>query len=260
MPDRSLETIKASPGTSGIFLDFDGTLSEIVMVPSEARPLRGVRELLTELTRRFALVSVVSGRSALQLIHWLGPDIEIWGVHGAERVVNGEVRLTEHAQPFAELMERVRTDAEARIERLGLSGVVVEDKTVMLGLHFRAAADVERARIELDRVAEEIAAEHGLIRAGGRLAFELRPPREFSKAAVVLERARATGLEAALYAGDDRVDLPAFDALDALEEEGVTGVRVAVSSAEVPPELIERADIVVEGPTAAVELLAGLLQ
>ena len=259
MLDQRLSDLRDSPGTSGIFLDFDGTLSEIVMVPSDARPLPGVPELLDQLSERFALVSVVSGRSALELVRWLGSAIEIWGVHGAEHVVDGEVELTEHAQPFAELMARVRAEAEELIAGLDLPGVVVEDKRVMIGLHFRAAADVEGARRELDDLAGDLADRHGLLRAGGRLAFELRPPREFSKAAVVLERVRAHDLKAALYAGDDRVDLPAFDALDVLEEEGVMGVRVAVSSPEVPPELIDRADLVVDGPTAAVDLLGELL-
>ena len=230
------------------------------MVPSEARPLPGVPELLEELADRFRVVGVISGRSALELIRWLGTRVDIWGVHGAEHVVDGEVRLTEHAEPFAELMQRVRDEAHERIEELQVPGVVVEDKQVMIGLHFRAAPDVEAARVALDAIADELADRHGLLRAGGRLAFELRPPREFSKAAVVLDVARAARVTAAMYAGDDRVDLPAFDALDTLEDEGVHAVRVGVASDEVPPELLERADIVVDGPGAMVELLRGLLE
>ena len=259
MTDPRLAAIAESPTSAGIFLDFDGTLSEIVLVPSDARPRPGVPQLLRQLADRFACVSVISGRSALELVEWLGTDIEIWGVHGAERAVEGEVLLTEHAEPFRELMERVRLEAEERIAELELPGVVVEDKRVMIGLHFRAASDVENARLSLDRLAEELAERHGLLRAGGRLAFELRPPREFSKAAVVLERARDLDLKAAMFVGDDRVDLPAFDALDALSEEGVATTRVAVDSDEAPPELLERADVVVSGPDGAVELLRGLL-
>ena len=230
------------------------------MVPSEARPLPGVPEILEALAESFAVVSVISGRSALELVRWLGTKVDIWGVHGAEHVVEGDVRLTEHAEPFAELMERVRDEARERVDELQIPGVVVEDKTVMIGLHFRAAPDVEEARGALDLIAADLADRHGLLRAGGRLAFELRPPREFSKAAVVLEVARAARVSAALYAGDDRVDLPAFDALDTLEDEGVHAARVGVSSDEAPPELLERADIVVQGPGAMVELLRGLLE
>jgi trehalose 6-phosphate phosphatase len=86
----------------------------------------------------------------------------------------------------------------------------------------------------------------------------LRPPVEFSKAAVVLERSREAGLTAAAFVGDDRVDLPGFDALDLLEADGLATVRVAVDSPEAPPELIERADVVVDGPNGAIALLARL--
>jgi trehalose-phosphatase len=205
------------------------------------------------------LVAIVSGRSASQLAEWLGPEVEIWGTHGAEFAHAGSINLTERAARYEELMGIVRDEAAVELQRLGIEGTVLEDKRVMIGLHFRAAADVEAARAALDAVAEDLARRHGLRRAGGRLAFELRPPEEFSKAAVVLERARAAALDAAMFIGDDRVDLPAFDALDLLADEGMKTARIAVSSEEVPPELIERADVVVDNPRAALDLLRGLL-
>ena len=258
MSDEHLARLTASPKTTGLFLDFDGTLSEIVHVPSDARPAEGAPEVLEELARRFGLVAIVSGRSAHQLLDWLGPSIEIWGVHGAERTIGGSVALTETAAPFRELMESVKTEAKERLDRLSLDGVILEDKGVMLGLHFRAATDQERARRELDELAQDLADRHGLLRAGGRLAYELRPPVQFSKAAVVLERSREAGLTAAAFVGDDRVDLPGFDALDLLEADGLATLRVAVDSDEAPDELIERADVVVDGPIGAIALLARL--
>lgn len=247
-----------SPQTAGLFLDFDGTLSEIVHQPWDARPLEGARDLLDRAALRFALVAIVSGRSAHQLLEWLGPQVEIWGVHGAERTVDGSVILSEPAKAYADLMQKVKSEAEAAVARLQLPGVFIEDKGVMLGLHFRAASDVEAARAAVDEIAEELALQHGLLRAGGRLAFELRPPVEFSKATVVLERSRELGLKAAAFVGDDRVDLPGFDALDILRDEGLATLRVAVSSDEVPAELLQRADLVLPRPSAVVEFVASL--
>jgi len=257
--DPVIERFKEARESAGLFLDFDGTLSEIVHIPSDARPVEGARPLLDALASSYALVAVVSGRSAHQLLEWLGPDIEIWGVHGAERTVGGAVFLSERAAPFAELMDKVRDEAARELEHLDLEGVILEDKGVMLGLHFRAATDGDRARRELDVLAQRLADAHGLVRAGGRLAYELRPPTEFSKAAVVLDRARESRLTAAAFVGDDRVDLPGFDALDVLRDEGVFTLRVAVDSSEAPPELLERADLVVPGPSGAVELLTQLV-
>jgi len=259
MDDARIAAFVNEPARAGLFLDFDGTLSEIVHVPSAARPVGGAGPLLDRLAARFALVAIVSGRGAAELAEWLGGDVEIWGIHGAEHAVAGRIVLSQRVAPYAELMGVVRDEAHDRIERLDLEGVVVEDKGVMVGMHFRAATDVEKARMLLDEVADELAAKHGLVRAEGRLAYELRPPIKFSKSEVVLARSAELDLRAAMFVGDDLVDLPGFDALDELEEAGAATVRVAVRSDEVPDELLRRADVVVEGPPGVLEFLRGLL-
>ena len=257
MDDAAIAAFKDDPSSAGLFLDFDGTLSEIVAVPSDARPAPGALEILDELAGYYRLVAVVSGRSAHELIEWL-PRIEIWGVHGAQRTLGGEVVMSERALAFTELMERVRDEAKEAVDDAQVEGAIVEDKAVMIGLHYRAAPDRDAAARELDRIAQDLADRHGLWRAEGKLAYELRPPTEFTKAAVVLERAREEGLKAVAFFGDDVVDLPGFDALDVLEEEGVVALRVAVDSSEAPEALLERADVVVSGPAGAVRLLESL--
>jgi trehalose 6-phosphate phosphatase len=257
--DELLTRFAAHHDNAGIFLDFDGTLSEIVHRPADARPVEGARELLENLAHAYRLVALVSGRSAHQLLEWLGSDIEIWGVHGAERTVDGAVQIGERVRPFVDLMRVVHDEAAAAVERLGLDGVVIEDKGVMVGLHFRAATDQARARRELDDVATMLAAKYELRRGGGRLAYELRPPIELSKKAVVLERAAEERLGAAAFVGDDLVDLPAWDALDELAETGVVTLRVGVDSTEVPAEVIERADVVVPGPTGVLAFLREMI-
>jgi trehalose 6-phosphate phosphatase len=258
MPEDLLKPFLSKPEEAGVFLDFDGTLSEIAHRPGDARPVSGAAEVLGELGRRFALVAVVSGRSAGQLLEWLGPEIEIWGVHGAERAIDGRVELTDEAAPYADLMDEVRREAEERVDELGLEGVLIEDKKVMVGLHFRAATD-PGAREALETLAADLAARHGLKRAGGRLAFELRPPVDFTKEAVVRRRVEEKHLASAMFIGDDLVDLPAWDALDAFAADGLSVLRVGVDSDEAPEELIERADVLVEGPRGVLIFLEGLL-
>ena len=57
-----LQPLAAEPERSALFLDFDGTLSAVVVDPTGARPLPGVPALLAELAAAFALVAVISGR------------------------------------------------------------------------------------------------------------------------------------------------------------------------------------------------------
>lgn len=259
MVDNLLRPFLGSPQEAGIFLDFDGTLSEIVHLPGDARPLAGTHELLEELGSAYKVLAIVSGRSADQLVEWLGPNIEIWGVHGLQYAHEGSTEWHDSAQPYLELMSRARREASRRLEELGIEGAFLEDKGVMLGLHFRGASQRREAEAALDAVADDLVSMFGLRRAGGRLAFELRPPIEVSKSIVVLDRSRTAGLRAVAFAGDDRVDLGGYDALDELAAEGVTTLRIAVDSREAPPELLERADVVVPGPGEAAAFLRTLI-
>ena len=94
----------------------------------------------------------------------------------------------------------------------------------------------------------------GLVARFGRKVLELRPPVGAHKGTAVTHLLGERGLERGLYAGDDTTDLDAFGALAGLD----LGVRVAVASAEGPPELREAADIVVGGPAEVVQLLRRL--
>jgi trehalose 6-phosphate phosphatase len=251
-----LAAFKARPESSGVFLDFDGVLSEIVPVPSEARPAPGVTQLLSDLGEAVGVVVVVSGRRAAELLQWLGPSVEIWGVHGAERTVDGQVVLSERAQPFRDLMHGVGREAATRLQ--SVEGVSVEDKGVIITLHYRVAPDKDAARRAVAETAEVLAERNGLSTHSGRQSLELRPPVELSKSSVILDRARSAGVTAALFVGDDTVDLPAFDALDELARAGVSTLRVAVRSDEAPEALLRRADVVVDGPAGVVEFLTEL--
>ncbi len=255
-----IEAFAERAATGGLFLDFDGTLSAIVQRPEDARPLSGVADVLTDLAERFALVAIVSGRSAHQIAGWLGPSIEIWGLHGAERAIGGRVELADAVTPYLDAIATARTEAVADFERLGLVGCIVEDKSAMLGLHFRNSPDPAAVEASVREVAEKVAERHGLTVVGGRMVFEIRPPVPLDKRDVVARRARDLELTAVCFVGDDLVDLPAFDALDELESGGALCVRVAVRSEESPPELIERADVVVDGPPGVQSLLLALAE
>ena len=127
---------------------------------------------------------------------------------------------------------------------------------VAVGLHWRRRPDLEAAATDLGR---RLAAAHGLRLEPGRQTLELRPPLDVDKGTAVEEL--AAGASAALFIGDDRGDLAAFDALTRLVDEGrlAHAVRVAVRSAEAPDALLERADLVVEGPRGTLRLLDDLV-
>jgi len=84
------EFFSAFAGWANPFLlpDYDGTLAPFRVDRFQARPWAGVRELLVRIERQGRThMVVITGRSAHEIVPLLGIDlIEIWGLHGAERL------------------------------------------------------------------------------------------------------------------------------------------------------------------------------
>jgi trehalose 6-phosphate phosphatase len=237
------------PGRAAVLLDFDGTLSPIVDVPSEARPLPGAYEVLEALAARFAVVAVVSGRPASFLEPLLPPSVVISGVYGLETVRDG-VR-SDHAG--AVTWRDAVAEAARRAKQDGPVGMAVEPKGLSLTLHYREHPGLGPAVREWTTAEAE---RSGLVMRRARMSVELHPPLAIDKGTAIQNL--VSGDEAVCFIGDDRGDLPAFDTLDRLEARGVAVLRVAVASAEVPGELIECADLVLDGPHAVLDLLRQL--
>jgi len=246
----ALAALVARPDGSAVVLDFDGTLSPIVTDPAEARPGDGAIEVLAALVARYALVAVVSGRPVDFLAPLVPEGVVLSGLYGLE-VIRGDQRIDPDR---ADVWREVVSHVARRSADHGPEGMVVEPKGLSLTLHYRAHPEAGPAVAEWAR---QQSARSGLVARPAKMSVELHPPIDTDKGTALEQLIE--GLSAVLYAGDDRGDLPAFDALDRLAARGVDTVRVAVASAEVPPELVDRADVVVDDPVALVELLHTLV-
>jgi trehalose 6-phosphate phosphatase len=242
---------RAAPARAGVFTDFDGTLSPIVVDAADARPLPGVPDALGDLSARYGRVGVISGRPAAFLLQHLGGrGLAMSGLYGLERVrADGTIEVPEDVEPWRAAV----ADAADRAEAAGWPKQVVERKGLSVTLHYRAQPDREA---DARTWAEAEAARSGLELLPARMSYELRPPVEADKGTALADL--ASGLDAACFIGDDLGDLPAFDTLDRLAERGLSVARIAVRSEEAPPELLARADLVVDGPPGALALLRAL--
>jgi trehalose 6-phosphate phosphatase len=245
----SLAPFVARPDDAGVLVDFDGTLSPIVADPASARPVDGAVEVLAAVAARVALVAVVSGRPTEFLQALLPPEVVLCGLYGLEVVRDG--RRTDH--PDAAAWRPVVEEAARRSTLEGPDGMAVEPKGLSLTLHYRRHPEISGA---VAAWAEREAARSGLEARPAKMSVELHPPIAADKGTAV--ESLVDGLGAVCYVGDDRGDLPAFDALDRLEPRGVVGLRVAVGSPEAPGDLLARADLVLDGPPAVLEFLRRL--
>jgi len=236
MPDDPLRLLAAEPERAAVLLDVDGTLAPIAARPEDAYVSEETRRELARLAGRYALVACVSGRPRTEVERMVGvPGVAIVGEHGLE--------LAPEAAAWADRVAEFARGVDWPAERKPLS----------VSFHFRRADDEEAARAYLTRVADAAQAE-GLVPRWGRMVLEVRPPVAADKGTAVRTLVTRAGVRRAFYAGDDRTDVDAFHGLDGLE----LGVRVAVGSAEAPPELLAAADLVVDGTDGVLGLLRRL--
>jgi trehalose 6-phosphate phosphatase len=255
-----LAPLGADPGRAAILTDVDGTLAPIVERPEQAVVPERARELLAELSRRFALVGCVSGRQALEARRLVGVErIAYAGNHGLELLLPGEVEP--RTDPALAGREREAEEFLAGIgaERLEEAGLRREDKGPIQALHWRGAGDEGEAEARAREIAAA-AGRSGLDPRWGRKVLELRPLGGGGKDAAVAALLAGREILAAAYAGDDRTDLDAFRRLRELRGEGLLRATacVGVVSPEAPPEIAAEADFVVDGPAGWIEALEAL--
>lgn len=250
------------PGRSGVLTDFDGTLAPIVSDPSASRPLPEAVDVLHRLAARYRRVAVVSGRPAAFLAAHLrlaertgdqaaGDGLVAVGLYGLEMADGDRVTTDPRALEWLPVVDAVAGLADEQAP----GDVLVERKGLSLTLHYRTAPEAAGWAAAF---AADQAERTGLVRHPARMSEELRPPLPVDKGTAVA--ALVEGLSAACFLGDDSGDLPAFAALDSLARDtGMAILKVGVRSDEAPPELLDAADMVVDGPVGAVQVLTRLL-
>jgi trehalose 6-phosphate phosphatase len=260
--DDVLAPLLADPARAAVLLDIDGTLAPIVRHADDAHVPEPTRLPLIAVAKRYGLVACVSGRQATtaRRIVSLG-SITYVGNHGAE-ILRGGQTTPEIAPEIADWARRIRAfgQSELRGEELHRLRVRGEDKDIIFGFHWRGAPDEEAAE-EAARAVAERAHAAGFVTHWGRKILEVRPPVTLNKGLGVGALLEATPVDVALYAGDDRTDIDAFDALRAAVSAGTLreAICIGVASDETPRELEEAADTLVDGTAGVRQLLEALL-
>lgn len=200
-----------------LLLDYDGTLSAFRVNRFEARPFAGVRELLERIQRQGRTrMAVITGRPAEEIAPMLGlkQPLEVWGLHGAERLYPDGRRELEPApaaaqQKLHEVRERLHQDS---------LGGRFEDKPNAAVMHWRGVPPHKARAVEKRTRAlfEPLAEIDGLGLLEFEAGLELRVGRDKGGAVESIVGEAGAGAPVA-YLGDDLTDESAFRAVNALD-------------------------------------------
>ncbi len=229
-----------------VALDFDGTLSEIVDRPMDARPAPGAIDIVERLAALPGVtVSLVSGRGLKELAELSGPPAHahLIGGHGAQ--YSDGLPLPSPAEGMDEAAyERVLDKLRAlSVEDPGLE---VERKATGVALHYRRA-DAEHGERVAREAERELGAMDGVHVKTGKKVVEFSLV-DASKGKALEAVRQALDVEATLFIGDDVTDEEGFAVL------GPQDVSVKVG------EGATRATHRVADPGEVVQLLAMLLE
>lgn len=199
-----------------LFLDMDGVLASLAPTPDAVMPdprrTAVLRRLGPALGGRLA---VISGRTLAEIDRITeASSPAASGVHGLEiRSRDGAVHTPEADPAIRSVVAAFTAFAEAH------PGVIVEDKGVAAGLHYRQAP---AAAADAERLARDLAARTGLTLQPGHMIFELKTPGTDKGTALtsLMTGAPFAGGVPVMF-GDDQTDEHAFRAAAALGGFGV---------------------------------------
>ena len=235
-----------------LLLDFDGTLSEIVLSPDAAvlRPTNA-RSLQTLSRKPGYTVGIISGRALDDVTNRVGlPALVYAGNHGMEIKGPGFQYLHPDASEIVPCL--AETASLLRRSLTEIPGAQLEDKTITLTVHYRQAP--AQYHEEIQSVVSAVT-NPGVVNGRYRLtyakaAIEVRPAVDWHKGrALEFIRSRLAPGAYPIYIGDDRTDEDAFRAAQAA---GGCGVFVGSAGA------VTDARYRLESPEAVSAALAGL--
>ncbi|HLM40419.1 MAG TPA: trehalose-phosphatase [Microvirga sp.] len=196
-----------------LFLDFDGTLVDIVERPDAVVVDPALPEVLLRLRERLdGALAIVSGRPIAFLDRHLGPHrFDIAGLHGLEHRIGGRLVLCDpddHPR-LRVLVERLSKAVAPK------PGILIEDKGCSVAIHWRLAPQEEDFALDLARAGIRALTGHYHLQHGKAVAEIL--PVTAGKGKVIerfLQQAPYEGRRP-IFAGDDRTDENGFKTVNA---------------------------------------------
>lgn len=202
------ETLSFTNEHSALFLDFDGTLVDIVDRPEAVALDPALPEILVQLQQKLGgALAIISGRPISFLDRHFAPHrLDIAGLHGIEHRIAGRLSSCdpeEHPQLRA-MVERLEEIVATK------AGLLVEDKGCSVAVHWRQAPQEKEFALNIAHAAVEALGSEYRVQHGKAVAEIL--PSAAGKGKVIerfLQEAPYKGRRP-IFVGDDLTDENGF--------------------------------------------------
>ena len=204
-----------------LLLDYDGTLTPIVKIPSKAIIHKDTKGLLQKLSRSPSCkIGIISGRKLEDIKNIVGIDGIIYaGNHGLE-IKGPKIKFESQVSPrLKSIIRDIAMDMQKRLS--GIKGAMIEDKGLTLSIHYRLVGKKDMPAFEkiIFEVTNPYLISDKIKVNSGKKVYEIKPPIKWDKGKIVLwllaREQFISGVKDVLpiYIGDDTTDEDAFKAL-----------------------------------------------
>lgn len=228
----------SKPDGYALFLDFDGTLVDIVERPDAVVVDPALPAILTQLQERLdGALAIISGRPIAFIDRHFAPHrFDIAGLHGLERRVGGRLHLCDPGDHprLREAIERLKEVVAAK------PGVLIEDKGCSVAIHWRLAPHEKDFALATAHAVMEALGNDYRIQHGKAVAEIL--PAAAGKGKVIERLLQETPYKGRcpIFAGDDLTDENGFRTVNA---HGGLSIRIGAGGTVAPVRLGTPADL-----------------
>ena len=201
---------------TALFLDIDGTLLDLARTPDRVKVPQDLQTALERLARQLSgAFAFVSGRSLENIDRLFSPfKPAAIGAHGGE--IRGADGTVTRASPLPVAIRQVFTGLADNIP-----GLLLEDKTCALALHYRLAPEARPVLVSAMQEHARLFEAEKVHILHGKAVIEARPLGvDKGTAVAMLARQRPFAGRVILFGGDDATDLDVFRVLPDLGGHG----------------------------------------
>ncbi|PON76567.1 Trehalose-phosphatase [Trema orientale] len=232
-----------------VFLDYDGTLSQIVEEPDQAFMTDAMRSAVHEVALCFP-TAIISGRRRDKVFQFVQlKNLYYAGSHGMDiSTPSGSSKYTGHKhqtittdekgnevvhfRPAQEFLPKIQEIIKALSDMTkGIKGAIVEDNKFCISVHFRQVVLEEDVCILKERVENMMQAYPNFRISSGKKVMEIRPRIDWDKGRALQYLLDTLGFGTSnnvlpMYIGDDKTDEDAFKVIRRIGQ----GFPIVVSS------------------------------
>jgi trehalose 6-phosphate phosphatase len=261
--EAAMAAIVEHPTDTLLALDFDGTLAPIVEDPELAYADPEAVAALARLGGLLGWIVLITGRPAAVAVRLGGfrdraglESLIVLGQYGVERwdAATDAFRLPAEPDAIAAVMDEIRPILEAH----DATAARIEHKGRAIAVHTRGLDDAVETLRRLSGPLADLARRHGWVVEPGRQVLEIRASGT-DKGKALRSIVAETAARQVIFAGDDLGDLPAFQAVLQLRDQGIPGLLVCSASTE-EKALEEISDLLLDGPPGVAAWLTALAE